>query len=71
MKGEIGQQALAEQVERRRRAAPRDFWMAKLESALGSTECRVLELSPGSATVQIDHPVPENQAVTLVMERLG
>jgi len=42
-----------------------------LESALGSSECRVLELSPGNATVQIDHPVPENQAVTLMMERLG
>ena len=45
--------------------------MAKLESALGFSECRVLELSPGNANVQIDHPVAENQAVTLIMERLG
>lgn len=49
----------------------RDLWMARLESALGISECRVLELSPGNATVQIDHPVAENQAVTLIMERLG
>lgn len=71
MKGEIGHQVVPDQDERRRRAAPRDFWSARLESALGSSECRVLELSPGNATVQIDHPVPENQAVTLMMERLG
>lgn len=71
MKGEVGHQAVPDQGERRRRAAPQDFWMARLESALGFSECRVLELSPGNATVQIDHPVAENQAVTLVMERLG
>jgi CRP/FNR family transcriptional regulator, cyclic AMP receptor protein len=71
MKGEIGHQVVPDQGERRRRAAPRDFWMARLESALGSSDCRVLELSPGNATVQIDHPVAENQAVTLIMERLG
>ena len=71
MKGEAGHQVVQDQSERRRRAAPRDFWMAKLESALGFSECRVLELSPGNATVQIDHPVAENQAVTLIMERLG
>jgi hypothetical protein len=71
MKGEAGHQVVQDQSERRRRAAPRDFWMARLESALGFSECRVLELSPGNATVQIDHPVAENQAVTLIMERLG
>jgi CRP/FNR family cyclic AMP-dependent transcriptional regulator len=71
MKGEIEHRVAPDQDERRRRMASRDFWMARLESALGSSECRVLELSPGNATVQIDHPVAENQAVTLVMERLG
>lgn len=71
MKGEAGHQVVADQIERRRHVAPRDFWAARLESALGLSECRVLELSPGNATVQIDHPVAENQAVTLVMERLG
>ncbi len=71
MKGEIGHQVVPDHAERRRRMAPHDFWMARLESALGSSECRVLELSPGNATVQIDHPVAENQAVTLIMERLG
>jgi CRP/FNR family cyclic AMP-dependent transcriptional regulator len=71
MKGEAGHQVVQDQSERRRWAPPRDFWMARLESALGFSECRVLELSPGSATVQIDHPVAENQAVTLIMERLG
>ncbi len=71
MKGEVGQQAVADPTERRTHVAPRDFWAARLESALGLSECRVLELSPGNATVQIDHPVAENQAVTLVMERLG
>jgi hypothetical protein len=71
MKGEVGHQVVAGQSERRRHVAPRDFWAARLESALGFSECRVLELSPGNATVQIDHPVEENQAVTLVMERLG
>jgi CRP/FNR family cyclic AMP-dependent transcriptional regulator len=71
MKGEVGHQVVADQAARRRHVAPRDFWAARLESALGLSECRVLELSPGSATVQIDHPVAENQAVTLVMERLG
>jgi CRP/FNR family transcriptional regulator, cyclic AMP receptor protein len=71
MTGEVGHRVVPDQSERRRRGAPRDFWAARLESALGSSECRVLELSPGSATVQIDHPVAENQAVTLIMERLG
>jgi CRP/FNR family transcriptional regulator, cyclic AMP receptor protein len=71
MKGEVGHQVVADQSERRRHVAPRDFWAAQLESALGLSECRVLELSPGNATVQIDHPVAENQAVTLIMERLG
>jgi len=71
MKGEIGHQVVPDRTERRRLVAPHDLWMAKLESALGSSECRVLELSPGNATIQIDHPVAENQAVTLIMERLG
>jgi len=71
MKGEIGHQVVPDHAERRRPMAPHDLWMARLESALGSSECRVLELSPGNATVQIDHPVAENQAVTLIMERLG
>src|SRR5258707_9471865 len=71
MKGEIGHQVVPDHAERRRPMSPHDFWMARLESALGSSECRVLELSPGNATVQIDHPVAENQAVTLIMERLG
>jgi CRP/FNR family cyclic AMP-dependent transcriptional regulator len=71
MKGEIGHQVVPDHAERRRLMAPYDFWMARLESALGSSECRVLELSPGGATVQIDHPIAENQAVTLIMESLG
>jgi CRP/FNR family transcriptional regulator, cyclic AMP receptor protein len=71
MKGEIEHHVVPDQSERRRRVVPCDFWMARLESALGSSECRVLELSPANATIQIDHPVAENQAVTLVMERLG
>jgi CRP/FNR family transcriptional regulator, cyclic AMP receptor protein len=71
MKGEVGHQVIADQAERRRHVAPSDFWAARLESALGLSECRVLELSPGNATVQIAHPVAENQAVTLIMERLG
>jgi hypothetical protein len=71
MKGELEHRVVPDQNERRRRTVPRDFWMARLESALGSSECRVLELSPGNATIQIDHPVAENQAVTLVMEPLG
>jgi len=71
MKGENERHVVADPSERRRRMASHDFWMARLESALGSSECRVLELSPGNATIQIDHPVAENQAVTLVMEPLG
>jgi CRP/FNR family transcriptional regulator, cyclic AMP receptor protein len=71
MKSDVGHPVFAEQSERGGRAAPRDFWMARLESALGFSECRVLELSPGNATIEIDHPVAENQAVTLIMERLG
>ncbi|HLJ20357.1 MAG TPA: Crp/Fnr family transcriptional regulator [Stellaceae bacterium] len=71
MKGEVGQQVIVDQAERRRPVSPRDFWAARIVSALGLSECRVLELSPGNATVQIDHPVAENQAVTLIMERLG
>ncbi|MGH7126658.1 MAG: Crp/Fnr family transcriptional regulator [Stellaceae bacterium] len=71
MKGEVGHQVAEDPSERRRHAGPRDFWAARLESALGLSECRVLELSPGNATVQIDHPVAESQAVTLIMERLG
>ena len=71
MKGEIGHQVATDQSERRKRSAPRDFWVARLDSALGFSECRVLELSPGNATVQIDHPVAEKQAVTLIMDGLG
>jgi CRP/FNR family transcriptional regulator, cyclic AMP receptor protein len=71
MKGEVGHQVIADQAERRRHVAPRDFWAAMLESPLGLSECRVLELSPGNATVQVDHPVAENQAVTVIMDRLG
>src|SRR5262249_36094073 len=70
-KGEVGQRVVPDQGERRRRLTPQDFWRARLESALGFSECRVLELSPTNATVQIDHPVGENQAVTLLMEHLG
>src|SRR5262249_32553473 len=71
MKNEAGHQIVPDQGERRRRMAPRDFWLARLESSLGLSDCRVLELSPGNATVKVDHPVAENQAVTLVMEHLG
>jgi hypothetical protein len=71
MTGEVGQQVVEEHGDKGRYVAPRDFWAARLESALGLSDCRVLELSPGNATVQIDHPLAENQAVTLVMERVG
>jgi CRP/FNR family cyclic AMP-dependent transcriptional regulator len=71
MKGKIEQPIVSDQSEHRRRAAPREFWAARLESTMGSSACRVLELSPGNATVRIDHPVGENQAVTLIMEQLG
>jgi CRP/FNR family transcriptional regulator, cyclic AMP receptor protein len=71
MKGKIDQPIVPDQSARRRPAVPRDLWTARLESTMGSSACRVLELSPGNATVRIDHPVGENQAVTLVMEQLG
>ena len=73
MKGEFERHTVADQSERGHRpnSSPGDFWLARLESVLGTSECRVLELSPGNATVQLDHPLPEKQAVTLHMDQLG
>ena len=47
------------------------FWHAQLQTPAGDFECRVMNLSPRGARVEIDYPVADGQLVTLIMEPLG
>lgn len=57
--------------ERRKQPRKETFWLAQLKTAQGHFECRVINLSPNGAMIEIDHPVAHNEAVTLIMEPLG
>lgn len=57
--------------ERRKQPRKGTFWRAQLKTPSGSFECRVMNLSPRGAKVEIDHPVAAKEAVTLIMEPLG
>jgi hypothetical protein len=57
--------------ERRKYPRKGSFWHAQLQTPAGNFECRVLNLSPRGARIEIDHPVADKQVVTLIMEPLG
>lgn len=63
--------ASAPEPERRRQPRKGTFWQATLKTPEGSYECRVMNLSPRGAKVEIDHAVGHKAAVTLIMEPLG
>jgi PilZ domain len=73
MKAEAARQTGAARRESERRKHPRKgaFWHAQLRTPAGNFECRVLNLSPRGAKIEIDHPVADKQVVTLIMEPLG
>ena len=56
--------------ERRTHRRKGTFWRAQLVTSAGSFECRVLDLSLRGAKVQLDQPVAEAEAVTLILEPL-
>ena len=56
--------------ERRTHRRKGTFWRAQLTTSAGSFECRVLNLSLRGARVQLDQPVAEAEAVTLILEPL-
>ena len=57
--------------ERRKQPRKGTFWLAQLKTPQGNFECRVMNLSPSGAMIEIDHPLAYNEAVTLIMEPLG
>lgn len=73
MKGEAAHRTDAAGQEPERRKHPRKgtFWHAQLQTPAGDFECRVMNLSPRGAKIEIDHPVAHKQVVTLIMEPLG
>lgn len=73
IKDEVGSYVVRDnsQPERRRHARKRSFWLGWLETPSGRVACRVLNLSPGGAKVMVGHAVPENAAVTLLIDPLG
>lgn len=56
-----------------RRKIPRKWSLlpATLETPAGSFECRVLNLSPRGAKVELAQPLAEHQTVTLLLPPLG
>lgn len=57
--------------ERRKHPRKGTFWHAQLQAPAGDFECRVMNLSPRGARIEIDHPLADGQVVTLIMEPLG
>ena len=57
--------------ERRKYPRKGSFWHAQLHTPAGNFECRVTNLSPRGARIEIDHLVAHKQVVTLIMEPLG
>ena len=57
--------------ERRKHPRKGTFWHAQLQTPAGDFECRVMNLSPRGARIEIDHHVADGQVVTLIMEPLG
>jgi hypothetical protein len=73
MKAKAAHRAGAAGPEPERRKYPRKgaFWHAQLQTPAGNFECRVTNLSPRGANVEIEHPVAYRETVTLIMEPLG
>jgi len=61
----------APEPERRRETRKGTYWPATLKTPDGSFECRVMNLSPRGAKVEIDHAMALKAAVTLILEPLG
>jgi len=57
--------------ERRKQPRKETFWLAQLKTTQGIFECRVMNLSPNGAMIEIDHPVAHKEVVTLIMDPLG
>jgi hypothetical protein len=58
-------------AERRKHPRKGSFWHAQLQTPEGNFDCRVTNLSPRGARIEIDQPVAHGQLVTLIMEPLG
>lgn len=58
-------------AERRKYRRKGILWRAQLQTLAGDFECRVVNLSPRGASIEIDHPVAHKEVVTLIMEPLG
>ncbi len=58
-------------AERRKYPRKGTLWRAQLQTPAGDFECRVVNLSPRGASIEIDYPLAHNQVVTLIMEPLG
>ena len=63
--------AAGREPDRRKYARKWSFWHVQLQTPTGNFECRVMNLSPRGARIEIEHPVPDQQMVTLIMEPLG
>jgi len=63
--------AAGPELDRRRYPRKASFWHAQLQMPAGNFECRVTNLSPRGAKVEIDQPVAYRETVTLIMEPLG
>ena len=57
--------------ERRRYPRKGTFWRAQLQTPAGDFECRVMNLSPGGAKIEIDYHVAHKEVVALIMEPFG
>lgn len=58
-------------AERRKYRRKGILWRAQLQTLAGDFECRVVNLSPRGASIEIDHPLAHKEVVTLIMEPLG
>ena len=59
-------------AERRRHKRKAVLWSARIESAIGTADCIILDLSLGGAKIKTAHaPLPARHVVTLVIDRFG
>jgi hypothetical protein len=47
------------------------LWAGHVETATGAIDCIALDLSLGGAKLRLTAPLPPDEAVTLVIERVG
>ncbi len=58
-------------AERRKYRRKGILWHARLQTLAGDFDCRVVNLSPRGASIEVDHPLEHKEVVTLIMEPLG